>query len=145
MVLTILAGTGFSQTGPDDTKAIKATIQRMFDAMRLADSTMLRSVLAPRMILQTIVSRGGKDEVRSEPVENFLKAVAAPHDKVWDERITFDAVHIDDGLASVWTSYKFYLGGDFSHCGVNSFQLVRLQGTWKINYIIDTRRKENCN
>ncbi|HEY0897319.1 MAG TPA: nuclear transport factor 2 family protein, partial [Sphingobacteriaceae bacterium] len=112
VALLLIAGSGFSQTGADDTE-IKKAIQTMFDGMRQGDSTMIRSVLAPRMILQTIVSRGERDEVRSEPVDNFLKAVATPHDKVWDERITFDALHIDGGLASVWTSYKFYLGKDF--------------------------------
>ncbi|HEY0898874.1 MAG TPA: hypothetical protein VGD90_06050, partial [Sphingobacteriaceae bacterium] len=65
--------------------------------------------------------------------------------QVWDEQITFDAIQVDAGLASVWTSYKFYLGKNFSHCGVNSFQLVKMNGNWKITYLIDTRRKENCN
>ncbi|HUH33176.1 MAG TPA: hypothetical protein VLZ28_04430, partial [Daejeonella sp.] len=60
-------------------------------------------------------------------------------------RITFDQVLIDDNLASVWTSYQFYIGDKFSHCGVNSFQLVKGKEGWKIVYLIDTRRKENCN
>jgi hypothetical protein len=27
---------------------------------------------------------------------------------------------------------------------VNSFQLIKLDGKWKISYIIDTRKKEGC-
>lgn len=142
--LCLIGGSGFSQTGTSNNDAIRKTIQTMFDGMRAGDSTLVRSVLAPGMVLQTIVSRGGRDEVRTERIENFLKAVATPHEKVWDEQISFDAIHVDGPLASVWTSYKFYLGKDFSHCGVNSFQLVRLQGEWKINYLVDTRRKDNC-
>ena len=42
------------------------------------------------------------------------------------------------------TPYKFYVGEKFSHCGVNSFQLVKIRGEWKIQYIIDTRRRQNC-
>jgi hypothetical protein len=34
-------------------------------------------------------------------------------------------VQIDDNLAAVWTEYEFYVGKNFSHCGVNAFQLVK--------------------
>lgn len=61
-----------------------------------------------------------------------------------DERIQFDVVKVDGPLASVWTPYKFYFKGQFSHCGVNSFQLVRVNGEWKIQYLIDTRRRNDC-
>ena len=54
---------------------------------------------------------------------------------------TFETIKIDGALASVWTPYKFYSGATFSHCGANSFQLVKIDGAWKIQYIIDTRRK----
>ena len=82
--------------------------------------------------------------VRSEAVNNFIAAVTKPHEEVYDERITFDLIRVDDGLAIAWTPYKFYVGEKFSHCGINSFQLVRLDGEWKIQYIIDTRKREGC-
>jgi hypothetical protein len=61
-----------------------------------------------------------------------------------DEQIVFETVKVDDDLAMVWTPYRFIFNGKFSHCGVNSFTLVKLNGEWKINYVIDTRRKEKC-
>ena len=61
-----------------------------------------------------------------------------------DEKIKFEAIHIDGNLASVFTPYEFYYKGKFSHCGANSFQFVKQNNVWKIQYIIDTRRKENC-
>ena len=51
---------------------------------------------------------------------------------------------IDDGIASVWTPYELYFENKFSHCGVNSFQLIQVQGEWKISMITDTRRKVGC-
>jgi len=60
------------------------------------------------------------------------------------KKITFSNILIDGNLASVWTPYEFYFKGQFSHCGVNSFQLVKSNNEWKIQYIIDTRRKDNC-
>ena len=37
---------------------------------------------------------------------------------------------------------SFGLMDNFSHCGVNSFQLFNDNGQWKIIYLIDTRRKK---
>jgi len=49
-----------------------------------------------------------------------------------NERIVFKTVKTDAGLASVLTPYRFYFKKEFSYCGVNSFQLVRINGLWKI-------------
>ena len=79
-----------------------------------------------------------------ESIDGFVKQISTlPKDSA-DERISFDAIKIDDALASVWTPYQFFYAGKFSHCGVNSFQLVRLNGIWKIQYLIDTRRRNGC-
>jgi hypothetical protein len=126
-------------------EAVKATVNRMFEGMRKSDSSMIRSTFSDRGILQTIAkTKDGNTIIRSEPLDTFLVAVTKPHTEVYDERIEFGAIHIDSDLASVWTPYKFYVGDKFSHCGVNSFQLVKLAGEWKIQYIIDTRRRQPC-
>ncbi len=82
--------------------------------------------------------------VRKENISDFAKQISTLPKGAADEKITFDIVKVDADLASVWTPYQFYFNNKFSHCGVNSFQLVRINGEWKIQYIIDTRRKDNC-
>lgn len=125
--------------------SIKATINAMFEGMKNADTTTLRSVFADDAILQTIVqSKEGKTVVRSSDVSSFVTSIGKLAKGSADERITFDAIKVDAALAIAWTPYKFYFNGQLFHCGVNSFQLVRLDGKWKIQYIIDTRRRENC-
>ena len=47
-------------------------------------------------------------------------------------------------MASVWTPYEFYFNGTFSHCGANSFQLFKEDNQWKIIFLVDIRRRENC-
>ena len=55
-------------------------------------------------------------------------------------------VEVKNGLSIILTKdhRAFYYKGQFLHCGVDSWQLVRLNGVWKIQYLIDTRRKEPC-
>ncbi|HEX8506871.1 MAG TPA: nuclear transport factor 2 family protein [Hymenobacter sp.] len=133
-----------AQTTAAETAEVKKTITAFFDGMRKGDSTAVRRTIAPGAVFHTIANRAGVAKLSPENPLDFLKAVGTPHPKVWDERITFANVLIDANLASAWTPYEFYLGDTFSHCGYNSFQLVKLADGWKIAHVIDTRRKEKC-
>ncbi|HEX8659963.1 MAG TPA: nuclear transport factor 2 family protein [Hymenobacter sp.] len=144
----LLLGQGIvaqAQTTSAETQAVKQTVTAFFDGMRRGDSTMVRRTLAPGAVLHSTSGKPGQPPTLAmESINGFLKAVGTPHPEVWDERVQFERVLIDANLASVWTPYEFYLGSKFSHCGYNSFQLVKLADGWKIAHIIDTRRKEKC-
>lgn len=132
----------YSQTAED---SVKAVINNMFAGMKNADVSLLKSSFADSMILQTIArDKEGKLTVRNEPAAGFIDFISKETPGNADERITFDVVKVDGPLAMAWTPYQFYYKGQFSHCGVNSFQLVRFNGEWKIQYIIDTRKRQGC-
>ncbi len=131
-----------AQTAED---SVKAVVNDLFTAMKNADPVLLKSVFADSAILQTITrNKEGKTEVKTDEVSGFIDCVGKQAKDGADERISFDVIRIDGPLAIVWTPYKFYFNGKFSHCGVNSFQLVRFNGNWKIQYLIDTRRRAGC-
>lgn len=131
-----------AQTAED---SVKAVVNDLFTAMKNADPVLLKSVFADSAILQTITrNKEGKTEVKTDEVSGFIDFVGKQAKDAADERISFDVIRIDGPLAIVWTPYKFYFNGKFSHCGVNSFQLVRFNGNWKIQYLIDTRRRAGC-
>lgn len=134
-----------SQSTQPEMHNVRNTINRLFDGMRINDSTMVRSAFAEGAIMQTILeNEEGGAQVVNGSIERFLKAVASPKQGMWDEQITNFIIHTDGALASAWTHYRFYLGEEFSHCGVNSFQLVLRESEWKIFHIVDTRRASNC-
>ena len=76
--------------------------------------------------------------------QGFANAVGTPHDKVWDEKLWDVKILIDRNLATVWTKYAFFLGSDFSHCGVDTFTLAKGAEGWKIIFLADTRQREGC-
>ncbi|WP_345123398.1 nuclear transport factor 2 family protein [Hymenobacter antarcticus] len=134
-----------AQKPSSDTEAVKNVITTFFDGMRRGDSTMVRRTLAPAAVFHGFGGKPGQTPtLEVESINGFLKAVGTPHAQVWDERVEFERVLIDANLASVWAPYEFYLGSKFSHCGYDSFQLVKLADGWKIAHVIDTRRKEKC-
>jgi hypothetical protein len=92
-------------------------------------------------VFQTIVTKNGLTEVKNELVQDFINSIGKQVPGSLDERITIGSLLIDANLASVWTPYQFYFKEKYSHQGVNSFQLVRGNNGWKIQYLIDTRRK----
>ncbi len=140
ITLFIISSTAFAQKSHEN-QAVKQVIQNMFIAMQTGDTALFRSCFAPKVIFQTIVTKENQTQVKSEDFEAFLKSLIKYPKGALNERIKFKGVHEDGTLASVWTPYQFYYQGKFSHQGVNSFQLVKLGETWKIQYLIDTRRK----
>lgn len=141
IVLTVFMSTSLHAQNAED--SVKAVVNNMFTAMKNADAALLKTTFADSMVLQTISrNKEGKLVVRNEEPSQFVGMVGKELQGNLDERITFDVVKIDGPLAIVWTPYQFYYKGQYSHCGVNSFQLVRFNGEWKIQYLIDTRRKQ---
>jgi hypothetical protein len=138
--LSLLNLTTLGQSPTHD--SVKTAVNQLFDGMRRADSLQVVSAFWPSATLQTIAgSANTPTVVINQTVEGFGRSVATRSPGELDEQITFASVNIDGDLASVWTPYRFYLKGNFNHAGANSFQLVRIQGVWKIQYLIDTRRK----
>ena len=120
-------------------KEIIKPIENLFQAMKSADSIGVKNAFSSSAILQTFDKN---NEIRTEKVEGFAKQVGSSKVGDLDERIIISKILIDGNMASVWVPYQFYYKGNFSHCGVNSFQLAKINNEWKIQYIIDTRRKK---
>jgi len=119
--------------------SVKAAVNLLFTGMKSSDGAMITRSFTDSAILQTITTPQGA--VRNEKVGDFATAVGKMTPGDADERIQFDVVRVDGPLAIVWAPYEFYYKGKYSHKGVDSFQLLRVNGVWKIQYLIDTRRK----
>jgi hypothetical protein len=142
ILLFACIGAARSQTASD---SVRTTVINLFSAMKNADSILLKACFADSAILQTIYhDKSGLVKVRDEKVAEFISFVGNEQKGNADERITIHSINIDGDLAILWTPYSFYYKGKFSHCGVNSFHLVRFNTGWKIQYLIDTRRKNGC-
>lgn len=122
-------------------KEVKQVIQNMFQAMLQADTSMLRTCFSDKVIFQTIVNKPEGAMINTVSINDFIQSIGKQTPNALDERIEFGAIQIDPLMATVWTPYSFYFKGQFSHKGVNSFQLVKFKEGWKIQYLIDTRYK----
>ncbi|MCB0741451.1 MAG: hypothetical protein KDB92_10510, partial [Chitinophagaceae bacterium] len=94
IVLTFLfnAASLRAQTAED---SVKAAINKMFAAMKNADSEQLQSVFSDNMVLQTISkNKSGALTVLDEKPAEFIKQIAASAPGDLDEQIQFSTVLI---------------------------------------------------
>lgn len=122
-----------------------AVVLQLFVSMKQADTAGMRPLFTADAVLQTIADqKEGGAQVKASSLQQLLQSVGRLQPGDADEQTGKPVVLVDGALATVWTPYRFYFKGAFSHCGVNSFQLVRMSNRWQIQYLIDTRRKVPC-
>ena len=90
-------------------------------------------------------TKEGEIKTVKNDIEKILIAIQnRPAEQKWDERLLAFKIEADSAIANAWTPYEFYVNDNFSHCGVNVFQLFNDGKTWKIIAIADTRFREGC-
>ncbi len=144
LLLSILikGSAAYAQNAED---SIKTVIKKMFTGIKNSDTTMVKECFTETAFMQTFSkNKEGKTIITTDSPGDFAKIIATISPGAADEQIVFKDFKIDGPMAAVWTPFKLYFNGKFYSCGVNSFQLVRLNNEWKIQYILDTRRKNNC-
>lgn len=151
LCLTLMCTVGhfsiaYGQT--DDREAILAVMEKAFAAVRsnnpddwraiqLAEGTSLSFRPGP-------AARPEDLEMRIWNNEGFL-ADLKPDGHDYVERWTDEPkVLIRGPIAAVWGEYEFWIDGEFSHCGVDSVDLVKIEGEWKIANFVWTVEKESC-
>ena len=122
---------------------VQKSIEIFFDGFHQKDSTKIKSVCSDKMILQSISESSAKgNKLTNEHAKDFYKSIATiPSSMKFQEKILSYNIQIDGPMAHVWAPYEFYLNDKLSHSGVNTFTLFKEKDSWKIIYLIDTRRK----
>ena len=142
VAMLVVSCSARAQTAQD---SVRAAVNLLFTAMKNADSAQLMVAFDDNAVLQTIVvDSAGKVKAQNYPVTTFASAIGRLPKGAADEQVKIETLKIDGPLAAVWAPYHFYYNGTLLHCGVDSFQLIRVNGIWKILYIVDTRKKGAC-
>ena len=146
-LIVLLAVTLTSTTAQEAEKeAVKQTVQGFFEAFHKQDSVGMKSFVADGVLLQTTGrNKEGKTQFRSQEIEKLYQSIVGIPDSItFQEKLTSWNIQVDRTMANAWVGYEFWLNGNFSHCGINSFQLINFDGAWKIVYLIDTRGRQGC-
>ena len=122
---------------------VQKSIEIFFEGFHQKDTSKIKSVCSDKMILQSISESTVKGNKLSDENEGkFYKSIATiPSSMKFHEKILSYNIQVNGTMSHVWAPYEFYLNDKLSHSGVNAFTLFKEKDTWKIIYLIDTRRK----
>jgi hypothetical protein len=122
-----------------DLAGIDETVRAVYDVIsgppgQARDFTRMRSLFAPGALLRVITPNG----VRGGTLEEYIARNAAVLEREgFTERELGRRTEVYGNLATVWSSYDGRTAsGSFHERGINSFQLVRVNGRWLVASIL---------
>lgn len=116
----------------DDASAIP---DMLFAAMREKNATKIADLFLPAGQLVAIDKpKDGKglSTTRVFTPDAFSKMIAGAQGGDFIEKMPEKDVKVSGDMATVSGRYTFHVGDKFSHCGMNTFHLVRTEAGWKI-------------
>jgi imidazolonepropionase-like amidohydrolase len=111
-----------------------AVVDKLFEAMRAKNADAIRALFTAEGQLVAVDkprSGQGNSTTRVFTADAFAKTIAEGKGD-FIEKMPDKDVRAGANIALVFGRYTFYVGEKFSHCGVNSFHLVRTETGWKI-------------
>lgn len=123
--------------------AVLAQVQRFFDGLGSQDAAAMEAALLPDAVLTAQrFQADGRVVLARRPGSAFVASVKGQSglaERMWDP-----VVMRRGPIAMVWAPYEFLLNGKTTHCGIDVFDLVKVEGTWKIAHLMWTQEPQAC-
>ncbi len=132
MLICCISIAGFAQ---DDKRSALAVVDRLFDGMKAKNAEQIKSVFsADGQLVAIDKPRDGKgaSKTRIFTGDAFADLIAGAKGGDFLEKMHSTTAWVSGDLAIVTGRYTFHVGDKFSHCGTNTFNLVRTESGWKI-------------
>ena len=126
--------------------AILAVVQQAFDALGPMDGDVWRQIQYAEGTTLSVRpdAESGEWVMNMRSNEAGLAGFDGVDRGYYEGWTAEPTVMIRGAIAVVWGEYDFWINDTFSHCGVDSIDLVKLDGTWKIANFMWTAETENC-
>jgi len=142
---SLLAARPTLATSNAEQQSVLATVQTLLDGWREADAGKLELALHPDFREVTLHLMDGKWDFAVVDRARLISLMSKIEKGSWDDRLVEPIVHIDGPIAVVWSRYEFtvrYVEDGVAHaakhCGIETFQLYRVEAGWKIVNFADT-------
>lgn len=137
IIFIILSFSSVFAQKADDSKDALAVVNKLWAEMAAANPAGIIALHNPGAQLVAIIkTKAGTTVVRNLTADEFSKGFAQKASL--KEDMYAPEVKVYGDFAMVWGRYVFFVEGKISHCGVNSFHLVRTAEGWKIGGIAST-------
>jgi hypothetical protein len=135
LVLAFLARPAGAQGTDAEGRAAIAVADSVLAALSTGDNATLARLTLDSAVVGGAGLRGGVERVS---LRTWRLYIDRPGPSTFTER-GFDATaHVQDRVAQVWMPYDLYMGDTWSHCGVDTFTLMKRDGRWRVAALIYT-------
>lgn len=142
--LVAVCGANVAAQKPEDAKAAIGVVNQLFAEMAAANPAGIVALHTPTSDLAAVFKQpDGKTRYQSINGEAFSK-MFTDKSKVMREEMYDPKVEVHGDWAMVWGRYVFFNGDKLSHCGINQFNLIRIEGVWKIANGASTIDRNDC-
>jgi hypothetical protein len=125
-------------TAAAEEAAILEVIDRFMHAVSRNDDAAMAAIRIEGA-MNTVARANGTVTRRAFQPRPSASGTGENQERYWDP-----VVHVRGTLAVVWTPYEFWVKGKTSHCGIDAFELVKEQGTWRIGNAMWTIEPDAC-
>ena len=119
-----------AQSTTDDRAAAIAVADSVLAAISRTDFKTFASFLLDDGVAMSVRSQNGLMTYRAQTKSQIA---ASPTNRSITERGFAPTVLVSGPLAVVWYPYDLYIDGQWSHCGVDSFTMFKVEGRWRVS------------
>ncbi len=122
--------------------AVLAPIEQLFAALAAGDAAAMLRLVHPAGRVTATGTRATGSGLRQQSWTEFAQRVT-PANR-FTETISDPAIEIDGDIAMVWAPFVVRVDGKVANCGMDHFDLVRDNGTWKVMNLTFSSRVTGC-
>jgi len=133
---------GNAQQSHPEYLAVKQVVDQFFESINTGNGELLASLEvegAQVLNIREDVADQYEFVERSWFSADNFSADTQLRERYWDEQLL-----ISDHLAVFWAPYDFHIDGEFSHCGIDVLNLIKIDGEWKIGHAMWTIQRPGC-
>ena len=124
-----------------DHEAVKQRIEWFFEALETQDSTLFQEILYPEGQVWAVIKDQGTIKYSTRYFKDDMKRFN-PERVITETALDYD-IKIHQNIAVAWVPYTLDINGEFSHCGVDVFTLIKVD-QWKIINASFTIEPDGC-
>ena len=123
-------------------QAVLASVNGLLASFSAGDSAAMLRWVYPDGRVTATGTRATSKGLRQQSWTEFAARVT-PAGR-FEETISDPAIEIDGDAAMVWAPFVVRVGGKVSNCGVDHFDLVRDNDSWKVMNLTFSSRVDGC-
>ena len=137
LILIAIAAAPAAASGDEasDREAVVKVVIDFFESMTARDAERMRALMTDDGMIYGYREGDEGTAIITRSHREYLDNLASGEGEIV-ERFWDPDVMLYGRLATVWTPYDFYANGEFSHCGVNNFSMLRTDDGWIITGVV---------